>query len=164
MLAQGGNRGAVARRFGISANSIYHHFKHHLSEDFVRAVRVGPFQSEERLRQLCAENGASVLDSVRGIYGGLAARWLIAYEAGDDITLGALTGRMHENLTMTAKLTRELLPPQSIVVNNLFALPDFAALQQALLRVTAGHPEVRAEIVRELKLLADKREPIEVAA
>ncbi len=164
MLAQGASQAALARQFGIPANSIHRHAKLHLSASFIRAVRVGPFQSEERLRQLCAENGSTVLDNVRAVYSALAARFLVAYEAGDDATLIPLTTRIHENLTITAKLTRELLPPQSIVVQNLFALPDFAVLQQTLLRVTAGHPEVRADIVRELKLLADKREPVEIAA
>jgi hypothetical protein len=33
-------------------------------------VRIGPFESEERLRQLCAENGVSVVEILRAINAG----------------------------------------------------------------------------------------------
>jgi hypothetical protein len=44
-------------------------------------------QSEEQLRKLCSEHGASVVENLMAIYGGLASRWLSAFEAADDATL-----------------------------------------------------------------------------
>ena len=42
------------------------------------AVRLGPFESEARLRQLCAENGVSVVETLRAVNAGVSARWLTA--------------------------------------------------------------------------------------
>ena len=165
LLAQGATKSALARQFNIPADSVYRHGKRHIPADFVRAIRIGPHQSEAHLRKLCADSGSSVLDNLKGIYGGLASRWLACFETGADNALCGLTTKLHDNLELQARLTRELLPPSTTVVNNIFALPDFALLQQALLRVTSAYPEVRAAIVRELKAIADRSPPaIEVSA
>jgi hypothetical protein len=50
-------------RFGLSSQAIYNHAKKHVSAEFRAAVRIGPFESEEKLRQLCAENGASIVET-----------------------------------------------------------------------------------------------------
>jgi hypothetical protein len=44
-------------------------------------LRCGPFASEEKLREICAENGESVLTQLRAVNEAVAARWLNAFEA-----------------------------------------------------------------------------------
>ena len=104
-----------------------------------------PLQSEEQLRKLAAEAGVSVIDNLRAVYGGLANRWLHAFEAGDDHRLALLTGKLHANLEMQARITKELAPAGATynTVNNNFLLTDAAQLR----RILQPFPEARAAVV-----------------
>ena len=44
----------------------------HISQSYRDAVRLGPLRSEEQLRRLVAESGASVIENLKAIYSGLA--------------------------------------------------------------------------------------------
>ena len=61
-VTHGEGRRALAQKFGVSADALWRHSKNHISEEYRRAVKIGPFESEESLRKLLAETGASVLD------------------------------------------------------------------------------------------------------
>jgi hypothetical protein len=164
LIARGAPLKPLARRFGISANSLFRHAHGHVSEEYRRAVKIGPFASEDELRKLCADGGISVLESLRSLYGGLSSRWLVNYEAGADDTLALLTARLHQNLELQARLTRELLPAATTITNNFFALPIFADLQASLLRTLASFPEARAAVIAEFKALADRAPPLLIEA
>src|SRR5215471_1046219 len=82
LIASGAPLKPLGPRFGLSSTAIYNHAAKHVSEQFKASVRIGPFASEEKLREICAENGASVLTQLRAITGAIAARWLNAFEAG----------------------------------------------------------------------------------
>ena len=51
----------LGQKFGLGASALYNHAKKHISPDYIRAIKVGPFESEEQLRKLCAEAGTSVV-------------------------------------------------------------------------------------------------------
>jgi len=160
LLARGAAFAAVARQFGLSEDSVTRHYRNHVPSEFKAQVKLGPFQSEEHLRKLCAEAGTSVLDNLRSIYSGLTSRWLVNYEAGDDATLVMLSRELHTNLVTQARLTRELMPAPSSVVNNFFQLPLFGDLQSRLLTILRDFPEARAAVLREFKSLAEKQPPL----
>jgi hypothetical protein len=149
----GSGRRSLAGRFKISEHALYRHCRAHISDEYRRAVRVGPFESEERLRQLLADAGASVLDRYNGLYGGHLARWLAAFEAGNDEMMlrhGAIMGSL---LAKVGVLTREMLPPgaHARIENNFYLSPDFYAFQQRALRVLLRHPEARADWIAEFR-------------
>jgi hypothetical protein len=114
----------LAAKFGLKPSALYNHCRKHVSSEYIAAVRIGPLQSEEQLRRLCSEHGGSVIENLMAIYGGLASRWLSAFEAGDDGTLSLLTQRLHKNLELRARLTHELLPPGPTSVTNNILLND----------------------------------------
>jgi len=73
-----------------------------------------------------------------------------------------IAGRLHENFTLTGKLTGELVKlghPGTTVNVNLFADPRFLELQAALVRVLARHPEARADVLRAFKELDQRAAP-----
>lgn len=145
LLATGQGMVPLARRFGLPIYSVRNHAEKHLTAEYVAAVRAGPLQDEEALRKLCASNGVSVVENLSAIYAGLAARWLHAFEAGDDQRLIALTTKLHANLEIRARISKELAPAGSnFVTNNNFLLSDASALLQVL----TPFPEARAAIVR----------------
>ena len=160
MASAGAPLKPLAERFGLGEDSLRRHFKRHVGEEFKRAVVLGPFKSEAELRRLCAEAGTSVIESLRSIYSGLAARWLLSYEAGADATMSMLTARLHQNLELQARLTKELLPVGTTITTNIFNLPVFGELQAALLRTLVQYPEARAAVLTEFKKLADRGPPL----
>ena len=104
MKAHAANRAAA---FGVSYDSLRNHVAKHISQSYRDAVHLSPLQSEEQLRRPVAESGAGVIENLKAIYSGLASGWLHAFEAGDDHKLSLLTGKLHANLEMQARITKD---------------------------------------------------------
>jgi hypothetical protein len=155
LVATGAPLKPLAPRFGLKPSSLYNHSKKHVSAEYRSAVRVGPFESEARLRQLCAENGVSVVETLRAVNAGVSARWLVAFEAGADDTFISLTGQMRKNLELLARLTRELVPQPSVVTttNNfmLFEHPAYVQVIAALCMALRPFPEARQAVLATLR-------------
>jgi hypothetical protein len=133
LAASGASLAPLAAQFRLKRSAVYNHSARHISDAYRAAIKIGPFESEEHLRRLCAESGVSVLDNLRAIYGGVAARWLVAFEAGADQTLALLTTKLQANLALQGQLTRELMPPGSTVNNSLVIVtPEVVRAVQAM--------------------------------
>ena len=158
LIATGAPLKPLAVRFGLTSSSVWNHAKKHISAEYRAAVRLGPFESEKRLRQLCAENGVSVVETLRAINAGVSARWLVAFEAGADDTFVSLTGQLRKNLELLAKLTKELVPPgpTTVVTNNIsfFANPEALAAINALAIALRPYPEARLAAAAALRQFA----------
>jgi hypothetical protein len=144
---------ALGTKFGVSRQALGRHRRAHISEEYRAAVKIGPFQSEAALRQLLAEEGASVLDRFNAVYGGHLSRWLTALEAGDDNVM-VLHGKvMAALLAKVGLLTREMLPPgaHQRIEQNFYLSPDFYQFQQRALRVLRRHPQVMEEWLAEFR-------------
>jgi hypothetical protein len=94
---------AIAERFGCKMSTVWRHGRNHISEEYRRAVKVGPFESEEALRTLCAEQGGSVLDNFRALYNGHLTRWLTALETGNDEVMVRHGNAMGQMLVRSAR-------------------------------------------------------------
>ena len=155
LIATGASLKPLASRFGLKPSSLYNHSKKHVSSEYRAAVRLGPFESEARLRQLCAENGVSVVETLRAVNAGVSARWLAAFEAGADDTFISLTAQMRKNLELLARLTRELMPQPSVVntTNNfmLFEHPEYVQVIAALSMALRPFPEARQAVLATLR-------------
>jgi hypothetical protein len=155
LLALGDQVKPIATKFNLQPTSVYNHKRKHISAEYIRAVRIGPLESEEQLRDLCARHGGSVIENLTAIYSGLVARWLAAFEGGDDATLSVLTQRLHKNLELRARLTHELVPPSTITNNVLIADPEYLRVIGTLARLLAPFPEARKRVaigLREMDL------------
>ena len=155
LIATGASLKPLASRFGLKPSSLYNHSKKHVSSEYRAAVRLGPFESEARLRQLCAENGVSVVETLRAVNAGVSARWLSAFEAGADDTFISLTAQMRKNLELLERLTRELMPQPSVVntTNNfmLFEHPEYVQVIAALSMALRPFPEARQAVLATLR-------------
>jgi hypothetical protein len=130
LVCSGAGVQPTAKKFGVSYDSLRNHVAKHISQSYRDAVRSGPLQSEEQLRRLVAESGAGVIENLKAIYSGLASRWLHAFEAGDDHKLSLLTGKLHVNLEMQARITKELSPGGSVHIQNNYLMNVRRALAQ----------------------------------
>jgi hypothetical protein len=151
--SHGGGRRALAQKFSVSADALWRHAKNHISEEYRTAVKVGPFESEEALRKLLAETGASVLDRYNAIYSGHLARWLSALEAGNDEVMIRHGSVMAALLSKVGVLTRELLPPAAhqTIQQNFYMTADFYNFQRRALTVLRRHPEALRDWIAEFR-------------
>ena len=67
-------------------------------------------------------------EALRAIRGPLFGLFLAAVDTGDNKAASTLSGRLHENLARTAKLTGELVPHAGTSITNILLSPDFPAV------------------------------------
>lgn len=154
LAATGAPLKPLAERYGLTKDSLTRHLANHISDDFKNAVKLEPWESEERLRSLCADHGVSALERLGAIYAPLAARYMVAFEAGADQTMIALAGKMTSIAMNQARLTRELMPaqPSMVVNNNVFLSPGwFEGFTQRMVEFARQHPEVREDLMAVLR-------------
>jgi hypothetical protein len=155
LVSGGASLRPLAAKFNLSVNSLHHHRHNHISREYVAAVRIGPLESEEQLRDLCANQGVSVVENLRAINAGVTSRWLAALEAGSDDVFIALTGQIRKNLELLAKLTKELVPSATVVTNQttiqLFEAPQYIEAIAVLCAALRPYPEARAAAAAALR-------------
>jgi len=103
-------------------------------------------QREGDTRRILLEEGAGVTEALKAIRGPLFGLFLAAIDAGDNKAAAAISGRLHENLALVAKLTGELVPHTGTSITNILLSPDFQRLRAELIRVLARYPEAQAEV------------------
>jgi hypothetical protein len=101
---------------------------------------------EGDMRRILLEEGAGVVEALKAVRGPLFMLFLAATDTGDGKAAAALSGRLHESLALTAKLTGQLVPHAGISITNILLSPDFQRLRGELMRVLARHPEAQAEV------------------
>ena len=97
-------------------------------------------------RRILLEEGAGVTEALRAIRGPLFGLFLAAVDTGDNKAASTLSGRLHENLARTAKLTGEFVPHAGTSITNILLSPNFQRLRAELIRVLARYPQVQAEV------------------
>jgi len=144
---------ALGQKFGVSFRALHRHGKAHISQEYRRAVKIGPFQSEDHLRKLLADTGASVLDRFNGLYNGHLSRWLVALEANNDPLMISHGKVMAQLLGKVGVLAGEMLPPgaHQRIEQNFYLSPDFYQFQQRALRVLRRHPEAMNDWIAEFR-------------
>jgi hypothetical protein len=117
-----------------------------LTAEMRAALATKLLQREGDTRRILLEEGAGVTEALKAIRGPLFGLFLAAVDTGDNRAATALSGRLHENLALVAKLTGELVPHAGTTITNILLSPDFQRLRAELIRVLARYPEAQAEI------------------
>ena len=145
-IATGLAKRAVAARFAVSRDAVWRHAQAHLTAEMRAALTTKLLQREGDTRRILLEEGAGVTEALKAIRGPLFGLFLAAVDTGDNKAAAALSGRLHENLALVAKLTGELVPHAGTSITNVLLSPDFQRLRAELIRVLARYPEAQAEI------------------
>jgi hypothetical protein len=145
-IATGVAKRAVAERFQVSRDAVWRHGQTHLTAEMRAALATKLLQREGDTRRILLEEGAGVSEALKAIRGPLFGLFLAAVDTGDNRAATALSGRLHENLALVAKLTGELVPHAGTTITNILLSPDFQRLRAELIRVLARYPEAQAEI------------------
>ena len=136
----------MAARFVVSRDAVWRHAQAHLTSEMRAALATKLLQREGDTRRILLVEGAGVTEALKAIRGPLFCLYLAAVDTGDGKAAAALSGRLHENLALVAKLTGELVPHAGTTITNILLSPDFQRLRAELVRVLARYPEARAEV------------------
>jgi len=145
-IATGFSKRAVAERFQVSRDAVWRRAPAHLTAEMRAALATKLLQREGDTRRILLEEGAGVTEALKAIRGPLFGLFLAAIDAGDNKAAAAISGRLHENLALVAKLTGELVPHTGTSITNILLSPDFQRLRAELIRVLARYPEAQAEV------------------
>lgn len=158
----GASLDAVAEKFGVSRDSVFRHFKSHVSAARKCELMAGPAKVEE-LASAAADESKSLLEQLSIVRSILFNKFITAAEADDKPQLANLAGRLLESLRELGKVTGELRVLSGINVTNntinLTTSPQFSALQDGLLRIARAHPAARLEIIALLQVLDEQPAP-----
>ena len=145
-IATGLSKRAIAQRFQVSRDAVWRHAQAHLTAEMRAALATKLLQREGDTRRILLEEGVGVAEALTAIRGPLFGLFLVAIDAGDSRAVAALSGRLHENLALVAKLTGELAPHAGTTITNILLSPDFQRLRGELMRVLARYPDAQAEV------------------
>ena len=155
-LATGVSGKAIAKRFSCSPHAIYRHRQSHLTSEMRTALATKVLQREGDIRKVLLEEGTGVVEALKAVRGPLFGMFLTAVDAGDSKAAAALSGRIHESLSLSAKLTGELMPHTGVTVTNVLLSPDFQRLRSELMRVLVRYPEAHHEVVAIFRRAGDR--------
>jgi hypothetical protein len=147
----GGGRRALAEKFSLSESAVYNHSTKHISAEYKKAVLVGPFASEDALREICAQEGVSALQNYRALFNGHRSRWARALEVGDDDAMVKHGRAMDGMLWRIAQVSREVMPNAPAIQQNVFMSPDYYNFERRALRVLRRHPEALQDWLAEFR-------------
>jgi len=162
-IATGLSKRALAERFRVSRDAVWRHARAHLTAEMRAALTTKLLQRDGDTRRILLEEGAGVTEALNAIRGPLFGLFLAAVDTGDNKAAAALSGRLHENLALVAKLTGELVPHAGTSITNVLLSPDFQRLRTELIRVLAHYPEAQAQVAAVFRQ-AGVRAAVEMAA
>jgi hypothetical protein len=145
-IATGLSKRAIAQRFSVSPDAVWRHGQSHLTPGMRAALATKLLQRDGDMRCILLDEGAGVVEALKAIRSPLFGLFLVAVNAGDSRAAAALSGRLHESLALSAKLTGELTPQAGVSITNVLLSPDYQRLRGELMRVLARHPEAQAEV------------------
>jgi hypothetical protein len=154
LLAGAASFASVARKFTMSPDALTRHWRNHVSAERRAALIMGPVQ-RTALAARVAEESESVLDHHRVVRAGLYQRYGAALDAGDNMAVGLLAGRLTEINNAISRLTGELANSPLIQNNtvNFFMSPEFATFQADLIRVLSRFPDAYEAVLAEFDRL-----------
>jgi hypothetical protein len=154
LRASGASLESLARKFKVSKDSVWRHWKDHVTADLKTSYLAGPATIAE-LKERAVKEGGSILDYLGILRSVLMGAITASAEAQSAFTLAALSGRLVEVLKEIGKLTGEIerLNPGINVTTNIAvgSDPRMLELQTGLLMIARAHPAARADIVALLR-------------
>jgi hypothetical protein len=163
MRVSGVSLEALAREFKVSKDSVFRHFKSHVSERRKAELLAGPARVHD-LANAAAKESKSLLEYLSITRGVLFNRFLAAAECQDTNGVVSTATQLLAALRELGKLSGELRQLSGITinhstVNNFTTSPAFTALVEGVLEAVRDFPEARQNIVRVIRGLSDDAEP-----
>lgn len=153
----GASLDSLAKKFGVSRDSVHRHMRNHVDPEMKANYLAGPV-GLHNLAQRASEEGVSLLDYLSIIRSTLFRQFDAAASTGDVNGTVSISGRILEVLREIGKLTGELtkLAP-NVQINNTLVMqsPAFLELTTTIMVALRPFPEARAVIISELQRIDD---------
>jgi hypothetical protein len=156
-LAGGAGQTALAKKHGLSKDSVQRHWARHVPEERKARLLIGPVQAQALAARLSEEN-SSVLDNLKIIRAGLYEAYDAAVRAGDRNSIALLAGRLHENQRLVGTILGDLASTrlvQNTTINNFGDSAEYVRLIEALRQFGREHPQVMPALCAMLERLDD---------
>ena len=137
---------SAASASNVPPDAVWRHGRLHLTSEMRAAIGQKLIGREEDLRVSVIEETNGLVGSLKAIRSPLFRLFLGAVECQNGKLAAALSGRLHENLAMAAKVTGEIAPHAGISITNVLLSPDFLRLRQMLLSALRRHPEAARDV------------------
>jgi hypothetical protein len=147
-LADGARLRASARKYEVSYDCLWRHWRGHVSPEQKDRLRFGDAPAH-KLKGMVAEEGISVLKDLNFARKSLIEALTVA-PPQDANARSALTGRMHENARIRGTITGELARSPLVTQNTLNVFidsPEFVTFQAQLMDALAPFPEAREAVI-----------------
>jgi hypothetical protein len=114
------------------------------------------------LAKFAEDEGGGLLEHLKAVRQKLLVMLDSAIECADRNGAANVSARLHENFTITARLTGELvkhLPPTSMTQININTSPQFLSLQARLIEALAPFPEARRAVIAAFRAIDENTPP-----
>jgi len=151
--ARGVSISALARRYGVSTDSLYRHRASHIPPQLRAKLLTGPGVDID-LDKLRETESQSLLANLVALRGRLFALLDAAEESGAWQAMTSAAAQLHRNMELVARLVGEL--GVGTTINNVLVMPQYIELRHTVIRALAAHPEARASVAAALRELESK--------
>lgn len=158
-LADGARLRATARKFKISYDSLWRHWRRHVSVEEKDRLRFGDAPAH-RLKGMVAEEGISVLRDLNYARNSLLESLAVA-QPQDAHARATLTGRLHENARIRGAVTGELAKSPLVTNTNVLIMNSapMVELQAMLVQRLRPFPEAAKAVLEGLRQLTERDQP-----
>jgi hypothetical protein len=153
-LARGVSVRALARRYGLSIDSLFRHRKAHLSPQLRASLIAGP-DLDIDLDKLRETESQSLLANLVNLRGRLFSSLDVAEECRDGTMLARIAGQLHNNLEITARLVGSLSNGHT-TVNNVLIQPAYVSMRIELVNALRPFPEAARAVASVLHTIESK--------
>jgi hypothetical protein len=146
----------LARKFGLTQQSIFRHKRRHLSPQMKAALQRAVRPTKVDLEQLRHTESENLIQHVVAQRARLYVLGDKAEAVGDLRAAAMVHGRLTSNLELSAKLLGELRTASVTVTQNILVTPQYNEARAALIRALRPFPEARKAVVQVLHSVESK--------
>src|SRR5258705_12249451 len=154
-LARGVSVRALARRYGLSIDSLFRHRKNHLPPQLRASLIAGP-DLDIDFDKLRATESQSLLANLVNLRGRLFSALDVGEEHGDANMVARIAGQLHNNLEITGKLLGDLHHGGSTTINNVLIQPQYVDMRVCLVNALRPFPEAARAVAAVLHTIESK--------
>jgi hypothetical protein len=162
-MAAGTSKRAVASRFNVSSDAAWRHWRNHVTPQIKAAFATKSLRPGVELAKFAEDEGGGLLEHLKAVRQKLLVMLDSAIECADRNGAANVSARLHENFTITARLTGELmkhLPPTSVTNINIQTSPQFLNMQARLILALAPFPDARRAVIQAFRAIDETSPPL----
>jgi hypothetical protein len=142
LMARGAGQHAIGKKFEVSPDSVWRHWRNGHVAEHVKAKLAGEvLKPGVELAKLVTDESTGLLENLQRIRASLYMVFDAAIEAGERHVVAQIAARLHDNLSLGARSTGELGKHTPGTTASVLLAPAYLDLRSALLKVLRSYPD-----------------------